>query len=149
MTITIFKNNNNEERSRKWKNNDSNITNNNNNMMDLLVLFGSRLVLEVFGGGGAIWGFSEAVGLRTAQTVWFWRPAALAMASLFFARWLLQVRDAILLGNSKKDTTTNSAGHDDDEESEMMKRIMSVKYQDLAMTEQDSDDSPKPLSSSL
>jgi len=46
-------------------------------------------------GAGAIWGFSEAVGLRVASTVWFWRPCALAVGAIFFTRWLMQVRDHI------------------------------------------------------
>jgi len=49
----------------------------------------------VFGGAGAIWGFSEAVGLRVPSTVWFWRPAALTFGAIFFARWILQVQDYV------------------------------------------------------
>eukprot|EP00978_Attheya_sp_CCMP212_P024094 scaffold75214_cov31-Attheya_sp.AAC.1 len=43
----------------------------------LVQIFSARLVLEVFGGAGAIWGCSEAVGLRNATNVSFWRPLAL------------------------------------------------------------------------
>lgn len=50
-----------------------------------------RLILEVFGAGGAIWGFSEAIGLRTPKTVWFWRPAALIVGLIFFIRWVIQI----------------------------------------------------------
>eukprot|EP00934_Nitzschia_sp_Nitz4_P003151 Nitzschia sp. Nitz4//scaffold286_size23798//5958//6413//NITZ4_008448-RA/size23798-processed-gene-0.37-mRNA-1//1//CDS//3329545732//3141//frame0 len=60
--------------------------------------FVAKLILEVFGGAGAIWGFSEAVGLRTVDTIWFWRPAALSVGFCFFLRWLLQIRhEAALL----------------------------------------------------
>merc|ERR1719273_261189 len=58
-----------------------------------LQIFSARLVLEVFGGAGAIWGFSEALTLRTPQTVWFWRPAALSVGGIFFVRWILQIKD--------------------------------------------------------
>ncbi len=50
-----------------------------------------RLILEVFGAGGAIWGFSEAIGFRTPKTVWFWRPAALIVGIIFFIRWVIQI----------------------------------------------------------
>ena len=56
-------------------------------------LFATKLILEVFGGGGAVWGFSEALGLRTSRTQEFWRVIALAVASVFLFRWLFQLRD--------------------------------------------------------
>lgn len=56
-------------------------------------IFSAKIVLEVFGGGGAIWGFSEALTLRNAETVEFWRYNALVIASMFFARFLLQCSD--------------------------------------------------------
>ena len=39
-----------------------------------------------------IWGFSEAVTLRTPLTLWFWRPAALTVGFIFFIRWCLQIQ---------------------------------------------------------
>jgi hypothetical protein len=62
---------------------------------DIFLTFLVKLVLEVFGGGGAIWGFSEACGLRNANTIWFWRPVALTVAFLFSIRWILQIQQAI------------------------------------------------------
>lgn len=56
-------------------------------------VFGAKLVLEVFGGGGAIWGFSEVLTLRNEHTVWFWRPCATAVGAIFFCRWVLQMKD--------------------------------------------------------
>lgn len=54
-----------------------------------------KFVLEVLGGGGAIWGFSEACGLRTPNNaVWLWRPLALGTAVLFGLRWLWQLHQA-------------------------------------------------------
>mmetsp|Transcript_5938 Transcript_5938/g.11221 ORF Transcript_5938/g.11221 Transcript_5938/m.11221 type:complete len:109 (+) Transcript_5938:113-439(+) len=58
--------------------------------------FSAKLVLEVFGGGGAIWGFSEAIGLRDSSTVWFWRPFALVVATIFFARWIKQLQEYLV-----------------------------------------------------
>ena len=65
----------------------------------LLQIFSARLVLEVFGGAGAIWGFSEAIGLRTPETVWFWRPCALSFGVIFFVRWCMQIQDYVLEEN--------------------------------------------------
>mmetsp|Transcript_36800 Transcript_36800/g.85958 ORF Transcript_36800/g.85958 Transcript_36800/m.85958 type:complete len:592 (-) Transcript_36800:119-1894(-) len=61
----------------------------------LLQVFGARIVLEVFGGGGAIWGFSEVVTLRNPNTVWFWRPCAATFGFIFFVRFCLQIKDFI------------------------------------------------------
>ena len=57
----------------------------------LLTTYLPKLILEVMGGAGAIWGFSEACGLRRPETVYFWRPAALAVGGLFFLRFLKQL----------------------------------------------------------
>ena len=56
----------------------------------LLTEFVPKLILEVFGGAGAIWGFSEACGLRRPDTIWFWRPASLCIGFLFFLHWFHQ-----------------------------------------------------------
>jgi hypothetical protein len=61
----------------------------------LLQVFSARLVLEVFGGVGAIWGCSEAVGLRHSGNVWFWRPAALLVGMTFLGRWISQLKETI------------------------------------------------------
>lgn len=57
----------------------------------VLVKFFPKLILEVFGGAGAIWGFSEACGLRTPDTLYFWRPASLTVGGLFLVRFLWQL----------------------------------------------------------
>mmetsp|Transcript_8502 Transcript_8502/g.12067 ORF Transcript_8502/g.12067 Transcript_8502/m.12067 type:complete len:140 (-) Transcript_8502:92-511(-) len=62
-----------------------------NQWLDLFQTFSARLVLEVFGATGAIWGFSEALGLRTDETNYFWRPFALSFGVIFFIRWCLQI----------------------------------------------------------
>lgn len=69
---------------------------NNNKLIRLFQIFGAKLVLEVFGGAGAIWGFSEAIGLRSSSTIWFWRPCALLFGAVFFWRWIFQMRDYIM-----------------------------------------------------
>jgi hypothetical protein len=60
-------------------------------IIHLLHIFTADLILQVFGGAGAIWGFSEVLGLRTPETVWFWRPVAQLVGAIFFARWILQL----------------------------------------------------------
>jgi hypothetical protein len=57
----------------------------------LLPEFSCKLILEVWGSGGAIWGFSEAIGLRTPLTIYLWRPTAILVSMVFFIRWLLQL----------------------------------------------------------
>jgi len=65
-------------------------------LIRLVQIFSARLILEVFGGGGAIWGFSEVMTFRTHETQEFWRLNALVVAAIFFCRWVLQIRDFIL-----------------------------------------------------
>ena len=67
------------------------------------LLYIAKLNLEVFGGAGAVWGFSEAVGLRTPDTVWFWRPASLIVGGIFLLRWIWQFYHAIQEGRITAD----------------------------------------------
>jgi hypothetical protein len=61
-------------------------------ILSFVCTYATKFILEVFGGGGAMWGFSEACGLRTpANSVWFWRPIALSVSFLFGLRWLYQL----------------------------------------------------------
>ena len=55
-------------------------------------LFLAKLILEVLGGAGAVWGFSEAIGWRTEATVAFWRPVCEMFGLLFALRWMWQIR---------------------------------------------------------
>lgn len=87
---------------------------NKDQLIRLAQVFSAKLVLEVFGGAGAIWGFSEAVGLRVPHTVWFWRPAALTIGAIFFVRWLLQMEDFALEFQDNTNDTKNE-GQDDTE----------------------------------
>ena len=61
----------------------------------LLQTFSAKLILEVMGGAGAVWGFSEVVGLRNESNWWFWRPVAKMIGLIFLARWSLQLRSKI------------------------------------------------------
>ena len=54
----------------------------------LFSTFVRKLILEVCGAAGAVWGFSECVGLRTNENVWFWRHLSLLVFVIFFIRWL-------------------------------------------------------------
>jgi hypothetical protein len=125
-------------------NNSFNLTRNNNIISDrrqqfppllsppttylgLLQEFVAKLVLEVFGGGGAIWGFSEVCGLRTKETdsIRFWRSVAISVAVLFGVRWFRQIQLAVSslllhhdqkqshsrISNNEIDTTRNHNSH--------------------------------------
>jgi len=61
----------------------------------LIFVFSAKLVLEVFGGGGAIWGFSEVVTFRNDETRHPWQVTATVVGALFFVRWCLQIKDFI------------------------------------------------------
>jgi len=62
----------------------------------LFQIFSAKLVLEVFGGGGAIWGFSEVLTLRNPETQEFWRHNAQIAAFIFFVRFSLQINDFLI-----------------------------------------------------
>lgn len=64
-------------------------------------IFLSKFVLEVLGGGGAIWGSSDIWGLRKKDTVFFWRCVATVVACLFAVRVLLQINDFTLTNKTK------------------------------------------------
>jgi hypothetical protein len=67
----------------------------------LIQTFAVRLVLEVIGGAGAIWGCSEAVGLRNAANASFWRLVACLVGTIFFGRWLVQLRSFLRQSSSR------------------------------------------------
>ena len=48
-----------------------------------------KIILEVFGASGAVWGFAEVLTLRNEDTVEFWRWICLIVALLFFIRYLV------------------------------------------------------------
>lgn len=54
-------------------------------------IFSSKLVLEVLGAAGAIWGPSDALTLRTPDNGKQWRIASVVVLFLFGIRWVLQI----------------------------------------------------------
>jgi len=68
----------------------------------LFQIFSARLVLEVFGAGGAIWGFSEVCTFRRPETQEFWRYNAQIVAFIFFVRFNLQISDFLVEQNIDK-----------------------------------------------
>ena len=47
-----------------------------------------KLVLEVLGAGGAVWGASDLTLLRNEKNQEIWRKVALATGAVFFLRWV-------------------------------------------------------------
>mmetsp|Transcript_128210 Transcript_128210/g.191069 ORF Transcript_128210/g.191069 Transcript_128210/m.191069 type:complete len:102 (-) Transcript_128210:862-1167(-) len=76
----------------------------------LVQIYAVKLVLEVFGSTGAVWGFSEVVGLRTSETAGLWRTIAMSVGYVFFVRFLLQIKDSV-------------QGNDEDEDMLSMKEL--------------------------
>lgn len=76
--------------------------------LELFNTFVPKLILEVFGAGGAMWGFSEVLTLRTAETVWFWRPVATVVGFIFFIRWCFQMKDFLEEGIEETVKVTGS-----------------------------------------
>lgn len=52
----------------------------------------SSFHLEVLGAGGAVWGFSEMIGLRNEENWLFWRYISSIVTFIFFIRWLLIIK---------------------------------------------------------
>lgn len=94
-------------------------------ILQTIHIFGANLILQVFGGAGAIWGFSEVVGLRTPSTVRFWRPCAAFFGVAFFARWVLQLKnhlekEELFFGRHKKRQVKENAEEYVTEESKLL-----------------------------
>ena len=49
----------------------------------------STFHLEVLGAGGAVWGFSEMVGLRHDDNWFLWRYISSLVTLIFLIRWLI------------------------------------------------------------
>lgn len=58
-------------------------------------VFASRLILQVFGAGGAIWGFTQVLTLNRDSNQETFRVFALIVTCLFFVRWGLQMKDFV------------------------------------------------------
>ena len=75
-----------------------------------LQVFAAKFVLEVMGGAGAIWGFSEAIGWRNLENVWFWRPVALTGGFIFFLRWTYQLLLSCSYSNEESSSNRRPPG---------------------------------------
>jgi len=65
-------------------------------------IFSAKLVLEVFGGAGAVWGFSEVLTLRNSVTQELWRFNSLAMGCIMFVRFLMQMKEYSVNHSTRK-----------------------------------------------
>ena len=88
-------------------------TRNHSRSIQLIQVFATRFVLEVLGAAGAIWGPAEALGLRTSQNLWFWRPLVLAVGCIFFLRWCSQLYES-LLEMARLEQTEDHFGNEED-----------------------------------
>ncbi len=72
-----------------------------------------KLILEVFGAVGAVWGFSEILTLRTSESNDVWRPVSIVVGIIFLMRWILYSVEFIQSGGTspadhEKDATSSS-----------------------------------------
>ena len=75
-----------------------------NSLINILYLSVVKLILEVFGASGAVWGFAEVLTLRNSDTVEFWRWICLGIAFIFFIRYCVVM---FLLIKKSNDNTNN------------------------------------------
>ncbi|VEU37302.1 unnamed protein product [Pseudo-nitzschia multistriata] len=119
--------------------------------------FFAKLVLEVFGAGGAVWGFSEVCGFRTesVESTRFWRKLSLATAVVFGVRWSQQLRRAWTLCTKARTRSDRSSDINDNDDTNILLRETSPiaiqfntqvyntskEHQDFLMKEEFSDES--------
>jgi len=58
-------------------------------LYNLLLKYVPSFHLEVIGAGGAVWGFSEMIGLRDNENVLLWRVISVGVTILFLFRWII------------------------------------------------------------
>ena len=86
----------------------------------LLQTFAVKFVLEVLGAAGAIWGSSEAIGLRTNGSRWVFHWLACVVGVVFLARWLIQLQRAYrLLSRGDRREMLAQTGDDVDGDDEL------------------------------
>ena len=110
-------------------------------MVGLCQQYSVKFVLEVLGGAGAVWGSSEAMGLRTSRNVWFFRPLALAVGTVFLIRWLVQLRRAArlltrgdMIPQAENDLALNEEQDEQEEEEDYVYGIGTNRKDDLEFT---------------
>ena len=69
---------------------------------NILYLSIVKLILEVFGASGAVWGFAEVLTLRNSETIEFWRWICVAVAIVFFIRYFFIMFTLIKNSSDKK-----------------------------------------------
>lgn len=69
---------------------------------NILYLSIVKLILEVFGASGAVWGFAEVLTLRNSETIEFWRWICVAVAIVFFIRYCFVMFTLIKNSSDKK-----------------------------------------------
>ena len=120
-----------------------------------------KLILEVFGAVGAVWGFSEILTLRTTESNNVWRPVSIVVGILFLLRWILYLVEFIRLGGTslsdhEKDATSSSDDDTDIERNDLEFEVtdsqhfsvMKMSTESLSIEGENSsdqcDDSPRP-----
>ena len=102
-----------------------------------------KLILEVFGAVGAVWGFSEIATLRTSETNHVWRPVSIVVGVMFLLRWILYLVEFVKSGGSSAaDHATGDESSPDD--------VTDIERNDLEFEVTDSQhwDEVKPASES-
>lgn len=59
--------------------------------LEFAQIHASKFILQVLGGGGAVWGSSEVLTFRDATTASEWRIASIVVGFLFLIRWMFQI----------------------------------------------------------
>ena len=77
--------------------------NNNNKILNFFsFLYDSiiKLILEVFGAGGAIWGFTEYANIRTQENKHICQIITISVLIIFFIRWCILIINKIVYLNN-------------------------------------------------
>jgi hypothetical protein len=59
--------------------------------LEFAQIHASKFILQVLGGGGAVWGSSEVLTFRNAATTSEWRMASIVVGCIFLIRWMFQI----------------------------------------------------------
>jgi hypothetical protein len=92
--------------------------------------FIAKLILEVAGAVGAVWGFSEIIWLRTSETVSFWRPVSLGVGAIFALRWVLYLMSFV---EEERQSVPSKSQVQEDETRE--EEVQDLEINDLALNE--------------
>ncbi|KAL7496738.1 hypothetical protein ACHAWT_004898, partial [Skeletonema menzelii] len=59
--------------------------------LEFAQIHASKFILQVLGGGGAVWGSAEVFTLRNAATTTEWRITSIVVGFIFLIRWMFQM----------------------------------------------------------